>query len=107
MSNKRFNIHTESTMTANNIKSGSFEREYFSWDLVKEHEEQCKINHGGQSVETLHNRGGLGWSELWFVLRDEKWKNPPDGKTWSEADARDKCRKYEEAWLRIQMEESE
>ena len=103
---KKFNIHPESTRVADNIRSGSFEREYFSWDLVKEHEKQCQINHN-QNVETLHKRGGLGWSELWFVLHDEKWKDPPDGKTWSEKDARDKCRKYEAAWLRLRCSESE
>ena len=97
---KKFNIHPESTRAANKIRYGvPYDLEFFTWDMVKEHEKQCQINHG-QSVETLHRRGGLGWSELWFVLRNERWKDPPPGKTWDEKDSRDKCRRYEKEWLK-------
>lgn len=41
--------------------------------LVKQHEEQVKINHSGQTVDRICERGGLSWVELYCVLHDHKY----------------------------------
>ncbi len=49
------------------------------WDLVAAHERQAARNHGGQSLERLAERGGLGLIELAFVLLDRPYMaaSPP------------------------------
>jgi len=42
------------------------------WDLVLQHEAQCLRNHG-QTVQRLHERGGLSASEALAVLEDREW----------------------------------
>lgn len=44
-------------------------KEYVPWDFVAPHEPQAKRNHS-QSLRRLHDRGGLGPSELYYVLKD-------------------------------------
>lgn len=41
------------------------------WQLILRHEAQVKENHG-DTLERLHERGGLSVEELWFVLQDKK-----------------------------------
>ena len=43
--------------------------EYIPYEMVLEHEEQCKYNHY-QSVETLAMRGGTSYIETLFILKD-------------------------------------
>ena len=50
------------------------------WAMLVPHEEQARRNHGGQSLKRLAERGGLDWSELLAVLRDQDWQNDPDAK---------------------------
>ena len=40
------------------------------YDFVKEHEQQARSNHCGQSVAKLNERGGLDWAELYYVIND-------------------------------------
>ena len=40
------------------------------YDLVKQHEKQVMLNHSGQTVDVICDRGGLDWAELYFVLND-------------------------------------
>jgi hypothetical protein len=44
--------------------------ETIPYELVKKHEKQVMINHGGQTVERISERGGLDWVELFCVLND-------------------------------------
>ena len=43
------------------------------WWLVQQHATQAMRNHGGQSLERLAERGGLGPDELCAVLEDRPW----------------------------------
>lgn len=43
---------------------------YVPFSLIKEHEDQCMINHY-QDAETLKNRGGLSWHEMYYILNDK------------------------------------
>lgn len=40
------------------------------WDMLAPHAERMAKNHGGQSMETIADRGGLDAGELVAVLRD-------------------------------------
>lgn len=40
--------------------------------MIKEHEQQCLINHG-QTANRLKERGGLSWDEMWAVVHDIHW----------------------------------
>jgi hypothetical protein len=40
------------------------------WSVLRPHEAQAKKNHGGQSLERLAHRGGLGIEEAYCVLKD-------------------------------------
>lgn len=51
---------------------GSKPKEYIPLDIVKLHEKQAIINHS-QTLERLAERGGLGWVELLYVLKDERY----------------------------------
>lgn len=44
------------------------------YDLVFKHEKQAILNHGGQTIERLKERGGLTFEELYFVLSDSTFK---------------------------------
>lgn len=55
------------------------------WELVMPHAGQAYCNHG-QDLDRLAERGGLSWSELWFVMHDLRF----DYNTkMTEAEARD------------------
>lgn len=47
------------------------------WSVLQAHERQAHRNHG-QSLETLHARGGLCPSELVAVLEDRPFRSMPD-----------------------------
>jgi len=40
------------------------------WDVVAPHEEQARLNHGGQSLQRLAERGGLSSCEAVYVILD-------------------------------------
>ena len=42
------------------------------WGFVAEHEPQSLHNHS-QSLERLAQRGGLDWSELYYVVNDKEY----------------------------------
>jgi hypothetical protein len=42
------------------------------WDLILRHEAQCQRNHY-QTVQRLHERGGLSVDEAVAVLEDREW----------------------------------
>jgi hypothetical protein len=46
------------------------------WEMIASHEKQARINHG-QSIQRLHDRGGLAWGEALAVLEDRPWKSEP------------------------------
>jgi len=48
------------------------------WSLVAPHEAQAQRNHG-QTLERLHERGGLAPCELCAVLEDRRWRRMADG----------------------------
>jgi hypothetical protein len=43
------------------------------WNVIAPHEPQAMRNHGGQSLERLAQRGGLGPCEALAVLEDRAW----------------------------------
>lgn len=43
--------------------------------LIKQHESQTLRNHGGQSLELIAQRGGLGARELVAVLQNKRWQD--------------------------------
>jgi hypothetical protein len=47
--------------------------------MLVPHEAQAKSNHGGQSLECLAQRGGLGVSEAICILEDRSWSPVNDG----------------------------
>lgn len=58
------------------------------WSLVAPHEAQARLNHGGQSLARLAERGGLGVIELYAIVHD-RWL-----RDCSFADARDWLRRW-------------
>jgi len=52
---------------------GTNPKEYIPLDIIKLHEKQAIINHCGQTLERLAERGGLSWVEILFVLKDEQF----------------------------------
>lgn len=40
------------------------------WSVLAAHDEQAKSNHGGQTLNRLAQRGGLGIEEAYCVLKD-------------------------------------
>jgi len=48
------------------------------WSIVEPHRAQAGSNHGGQTLETLAERGGLSPCELHAVLHDQRWRPMPD-----------------------------
>ena len=49
------------------------------WKMIARHERQARTNHS-QTLERLHQRGGLSWSEALAVLQDRPWRNEPNAK---------------------------
>lgn len=45
-----------------------------SWSILEPHRRQAALNHGGQTLEALANRGGLSYGELLAVLEDRKYE---------------------------------
>lgn len=56
---------------------GTNPQEYIPWDILSPHEAQAERNHGGQTLERLAERGGLGWKESLAVLMDKKFDDIP------------------------------
>lgn len=53
---------------------GTNPQEYIPWDVLAPHETQAEINHGGQSLERLAQRGGLSWQEVYAIINDKTWR---------------------------------
>jgi lambda repressor-like predicted transcriptional regulator len=43
------------------------------WAVIAPHERQAKLNHGGQTLRRLADRGGLSWTEAEAVLMDREF----------------------------------
>lgn len=56
---------------------------FVPWPLVQAHAMQCMHNHS-QTVQRLHERGGLAPDELVAVLNDRKWVLMSDTKAIAE-----------------------
>jgi len=48
------------------------------WELLASHEKQALQNHGGQTLERLHERGGLSPKEMVAVIEDKLWRQLED-----------------------------
>lgn len=46
------------------------------WSFVAPHEKQAQTNHS-QTLQRLHERGGLGWDEMLAVVTNRKWYDLP------------------------------
>lgn len=44
------------------------------WAMIDPHEPQAKLNHGGQTLRRLAERGGLSAAEAVAVMRDEPYR---------------------------------
>ena len=49
-------------------------KEYIPWELIAPHEKQALLNHGGQTLRILAERGGLDWAEALAVLKDRPFR---------------------------------
>lgn len=59
------------------------------WSVVEPFERQAQLNHGGQTLKRLAERGGLSPRELWHVVNARPWKfMSPHPDCPSEADCR-------------------
>jgi len=47
------------------------------WAMLTPHEKQAMLNHGGQSLQEIAARGGLGPDEMIAILDDRKWTPMP------------------------------
>lgn len=47
-------------------------QEYIPYDIIAPYEAQALRNHG-QTLHRLAERGGLDWSEILDILRDNSW----------------------------------
>ncbi len=45
------------------------------WEFVRPHDRQARVNHGGQMLARLSERGGLSVRELLVVVRDQEWSH--------------------------------
>lgn len=50
------------------------------WKMIACHERQAARNHG-QTLQRLHDRGGLSWCEALAILQDRPWRVEPNAKT--------------------------
>lgn len=48
--------------------------EYIPFEIMLEHEQQCRINHG-QSVEELARRHGTCYIETYYILTDSRYQH--------------------------------
>lgn len=48
------------------------EKEYVPWEFLESHENQAYENHG-QSFEQLARRGGLSWTEIYYIIKDREF----------------------------------
>lgn len=53
------------------------------WAMLKPHEAQAQKNHH-QTLERLHERGGLSACEALAILEDRKWRAMPEAKAYQE-----------------------
>jgi hypothetical protein len=44
------------------------------WGMIVSHEKQAQLNHCGQTLQVLANRGGLSACEAIAILEDRSWK---------------------------------
>ncbi len=51
---------------------------WIPWDVIAPHERQAELNHGGQSLERLSQRGGLSPQEAVAVIEDRPWRKMAD-----------------------------
>lgn len=49
------------------------------WAMLEHHERQAVRNHS-QTLQRLHDRGGLSWCEALAVLEDRHWHQEPNAK---------------------------
>lgn len=47
--------------------------EYCPMEMFTPHEQRAKLNHVGQSCQTLANRGGVSADEAVAILENRKW----------------------------------
>jgi hypothetical protein len=45
-------------------RKGDTDKLYYDWEMILELEPIILLQHGCQSIQTLHNRGGLGYDML-------------------------------------------
>lgn len=48
--------------------------EFFEWQPSQRDQQQAVMNHGGQTLDRLNERGGVSWCELAAILRGERWQ---------------------------------
>ena len=46
---------------------------FIPWAMIETHDQQCNLNHGGQNLESIAQRGGLSRCEAVAVLEDRPW----------------------------------
>jgi hypothetical protein len=63
------------------------------WGLIEPHEAQARANHGGQSLERLASRGGLGVAEALDIIEGNRWVNGREEKV-----VADKLKAYVAKW---------
>lgn len=54
--------------------------EYIPFDMILEHDEQCKKNHCGQSAQRLAERHGTSYLEAYYIINDSGFKHPDTDK---------------------------
>lgn len=65
MSERQFPVHPT---------DAAWWRKTVPWEFLAPHEEQAKLNHGGQSLEQLAERGGLSVVEIYAIVHNLTWK---------------------------------
>ena len=48
------------------------------WEAIIPFDSMCRKNHGGQSLEHIAERGGLGCAEAWAVVNNMRWQEITD-----------------------------
>lgn len=48
---------------------------FLPWEFVRPHDRRAQINHGGQTLARLSERGGLSFDEVLAVLLDRPWSH--------------------------------
>lgn len=57
------------------LQGPSYTLQSVPWDFVAPHERQAMLNHGGQSLKRLAERGGLSPRELLAVMSDVRFED--------------------------------